>query len=75
MHAHNQTTPITLFDFVCLFVVVSFFLLKNNLVPLYSIPRRLEIYFRLNEVPSVNLALPPVGWQRTVAHEPQVTTV
>ncbi|OBZ78952.1 hypothetical protein A0H81_00516 [Grifola frondosa] len=26
-------------------------------------------------VPSVNLALPPVGWQRTLAHAAQRTTV
>lgn len=33
------------------------------------------IYFRRNEQPSVKRALPPVGWQRTVAQEPQMTTV
>ena len=33
------------------------------------------LYFRLNEHPSVNLALPPVGWHNTVEHPPQITTV
>lgn len=33
------------------------------------------LYFLLNEQPSVRRALPPVGWQRTVAQEPQMTTV
>src|SRR5436190_21198674 len=33
------------------------------------------VYFRRNEQPSVNLALPPVGWQRTVEHPAQMTTV
>lgn len=33
------------------------------------------IYFRLKEQPSVNLALPPVGWQRTVEQPAQTTTV
>jgi hypothetical protein len=31
--------------------------------------------FRRNEHPSVKRALPPVGWQRTVEHEAQNTTV
>jgi hypothetical protein len=34
-----------------------------------------EPYFLLNEQPSVRRAFPPVGWQRTVAQEPQMTTV
>lgn len=33
------------------------------------------VYFRRKEQPSVSLALPPVGWQRTLEQEPQVTTV
>lgn len=33
------------------------------------------IYFLLNEQPSVKRALPPVGWQRTVEHPAQMTTV
>ena len=33
------------------------------------------IYFLLNEQPSVNRALPPVGWQSTVEHPAQMTTV
>lgn len=35
----------------------------------------LPFYFRLNEHPSVNLALPPVGWHSTVEQPPQITTV
>jgi len=31
--------------------------------------------FFLNEHPSVNLALPPVGWHNTVWQFPQTTTV
>ena len=27
------------------------------------------------DVPSVNLALPPVGWHKTLVHEEQMTTV
>jgi hypothetical protein len=27
------------------------------------------------KLPSVNRAFPPVGWQRTVAHDPHNTTV
>ena len=30
---------------------------------------------RKMDAPSVNRALPPVGWQRTVVHEPQMTTL
>lgn len=33
------------------------------------------IYFLLKEQPSVSRALPPVGWQRTVEHPAQMTTV
>lgn len=33
------------------------------------------VYFLLNEQPSVNRALPPVGWQRTVEQPAQMTTV
>ena len=33
------------------------------------------IYFFLKEHPSVRRAFPPVGWQRTVAQDPQMTTV
>jgi len=33
------------------------------------------VYFLRNEQPSVNLALPPVGWQSTVVHPWQMTTV
>jgi hypothetical protein len=44
--------------------------------PIFFIPiPRFALYFLLKEQPSVSLALPPVGWQRTVAHEPQMTTV
>lgn len=32
-------------------------------------------HFLLKEEPSVNLALPPVGWHNTVVHESQVTAV
>ncbi len=32
-------------------------------------------YFLRNEQPSVSLALPPVGWQRTVVQPWQMTTV
>ena len=35
----------------------------------------LQAYFLRNEHPSVNLAFPPVGWQRTVEQPPQMTTV
>ena len=31
-------------------------------------------FFR-KEHPSINLALPPVGWHKTLAHDPQMTTV
>lgn len=34
-----------------------------------------HLYFLLNEQPSVNLALPPVGVHKTVEHESQVTAV
>ena len=33
------------------------------------------LYFLRKEQPSVSLALPPVGWQRTVVHPWQMTTV
>lgn len=33
------------------------------------------VYFLRNEQPSVSLALPPVGWQRTVVQPWQMTTV
>ena len=33
------------------------------------------VYFLLKEQPSVSLALPPVGWQRTVEHPAQIATV
>ena len=33
------------------------------------------VYFLRNEQPSVSLALPPVGWQRTVEQPAQMTTV
>ena len=36
---------------------------------------RRYIYFLRKEHPSVSLALPPVGWQRTVEHPAQTTTV
>lgn len=36
---------------------------------------KVRIYFLLKEQPSVSLALPPVGWQRTVEHPAQMTTV
>jgi hypothetical protein len=36
---------------------------------------RRKIYFLRNEQPSVKRALPPVGWQRTVEHPAQMTTV
>lgn len=34
-----------------------------------------RVYFLRNEQPSVSLALPPVGWQSTVEHPAQMTTV
>src|SRR5665213_508044 len=34
-----------------------------------------QVYFLRNEQPSVSLALPPVGWQRTVEQPAQMTTV
>jgi hypothetical protein len=34
-----------------------------------------KIYFLRKEQPSVSLALPPVGWQRTVVQPWQMTTV
>lgn len=37
--------------------------------------RDVQIYFLRNEQPSVRRALPPVGWQRTVEHPAQITTV
>src|ERR1700759_4336470 len=33
------------------------------------------LHFLRNEQPSVSLALPPVGWQRTVEQPAQMTTV
>lgn len=36
---------------------------------------RRRVYFLRNEHPSVSLALPPVGWQRTVEQPAQMTTV
>lgn len=36
---------------------------------------REAVYFLRNEQPSVSLALPPVGWQRTVVQPWQMTTV
>jgi hypothetical protein len=40
-----------------------------------SDPFLLPVYFLRKEQPSVSLALPPVGWQRTVVHPWQITTV
>lgn len=37
--------------------------------------RQRAVYFLRKEQPSVNLALPPVGWHRTVVHPWQMTTV
>jgi hypothetical protein len=34
-----------------------------------------QVYFLRNEQPSVKRAFPPVGWQRTVEHPAQMTTV
>lgn len=34
-----------------------------------------SVYFFLKEHPSVSLAFPPVGWHKTVEHDPQMTTV
>jgi len=34
-----------------------------------------HLYFFRNEQPSVRRALPPVGWHKTVEHDPQMTTV
>jgi hypothetical protein len=34
-----------------------------------------NVYFLRKEQPSVSLALPPVGWQRTVEQPAQITTV
>jgi len=36
---------------------------------------KFPIYFLRKEQPSVSLAFPPVGWQRTVAQPAQITTV
>lgn len=36
---------------------------------------RRQVYFLRNEHPSVSLAFPPVGWQRTVEQPAQMTTV
>lgn len=36
---------------------------------------RRSLYFLRKEQPSVSLALPPVGWHRTVVHPWQMTTV
>ena len=36
---------------------------------------RRDLYFLRKEQPSVSLALPPVGWHRTVVHPWQMTTV
>jgi hypothetical protein len=36
---------------------------------------RRKVYFLRNEHPSVKRAFPPVGWQRTVEHPAQMTTV
>lgn len=36
---------------------------------------RRNLYFLRKEQPSVSLALPPVGWHRTVVHPWQMTTV
>lgn len=38
-------------------------------------PRREAVYFLRKEQPSVSLALPPVGWHRTVVQPWQMTTV
>jgi hypothetical protein len=35
----------------------------------------LDVYFLRNEHPSVSLALPPVGWHKTVEQPAQMTTV
>lgn len=53
---------IFLLFYFCFFVIIFFFQSKI-------------IYFLLKEQPSVSLALPPVGVQRTLEQEPQVTTV
>jgi hypothetical protein len=50
---------------------------EKNVSPL---PKRKKIameaiYFLRKEQPSVSLALPPVGWQRTVEQPAQTTTV
>ena len=53
-------------------------ILSNNEVQIfYFAPNRQypTLYFLLNEHPSVSLAFPPVGWQRTVEQDAQMTTV
>jgi len=49
-------------------------LLSHIVDPQLISPQR-RIYFLRNEQPSVSLALPPVGWQRTVEQPAQITTV
>ena len=40
-----------------------------------EINRRIAVYFLRKEQPSVSLALPPVGWHKTVVQPWQMTTV
>lgn len=44
-------------------------------IPSVSHVRSSVVYFLRKEQPSVSLALPPVGWQRTVEQPAQTTTV
>lgn len=44
------------------------------LVRVEEVARR-QVYLRRKEQPSVSLAFPPVGWQRTVEQPAQITTV
>ena len=53
---------------------MSFSLIRFFPVPVDARVRR-YIYFLRKEHPSVSLALPPVGWQRTVEQPAQTTTV
>jgi hypothetical protein len=50
-----------------------FFFFKQKFI--YSYETIFYAVFLRNEQPSVKRARPPVGWQRTVAHEAQTTTV
>lgn len=48
---------------------------KSREYPKKETATSVAVYFRRKEQPSVSLALPPVGWHRTVVHPWQMTTV